>query len=103
MSIHVGDVGTVIVVTVTENGVALDLSAATEKALVFAPPEALAIFEKAASFTTDGKDGKIQYALAAGDLAIDGTWRVQARVTLPTWSGYSDAVSFVVDEALDVY
>lgn len=93
--IHVGDVGTMFIATLVEDGVALDISAATTLEVVFAKPDGTAA-TRTAVFYSDGTDGKIRYATITGDLDQDGKWKVQAYVEMPSWSGHSDIATFRV-------
>lgn len=88
--IHVDDIGTIFEVTIIdpETDREMDISDATETLIYLlkpavdndTPPVRL---DKTASFVTDGTNGKIQYATIAGDLDLDGTYKIQARVTTP--------------------
>lgn len=97
--VHVGDVGTVFEVTVLEDGVPLDVSTATDKALLFRSPSgALAV--QAAAFTTTGADGKIEYQTLSGDIDEVGTWRVQGRIVIPQGTFYTDVGYFTAKTTL---
>lgn len=87
MILHIGDIGTVIRVTITENGSPLNVAGASTKEIVLFKPSG-AVVVKAAAFTTNGADGQIQYTTLAGDLDDVGVWYVQARVVLGagTWT-----------------
>ena len=52
--------------------------------------------EQAASFVTDGIDGKIEYTTVADDLDQVGMWRLQGEVTFPTGAFPSDKSEFQV-------
>lgn len=77
------DVGTVIEVTVAIAGVAQDISTATTKEIRFLKPSG-ATLVKTAVFTVAGADGKIEYAIIAGDIDEVGTWQYQGRVIMPS-------------------
>jgi len=93
--IHIGDVGTVFYLTITEDGVAVDISGATGKSIIFEKPSGDTL-TKAGIFTTDGTDGKIQYTTIDGDLDESGTWRIQSIITTATSEHHSDIKEFVV-------
>lgn len=93
--IHVGDIGTVLRVTVNDAGVARDVSSATVKRILLKKPDGTTL-TKDAAFTTNGGNGQIQYATANGDLDQAGTWQIQAYVELTGWSGHTDAEEFEV-------
>lgn len=88
--IHVGDVGTELVVQVVdENAAAVDVSAATSLTIFLKQPgENGSVLTKTAVLDTTGTDGKIKYTTVAGDIGTDGVWTIQGRVTVggSTWS-----------------
>lgn len=86
--IHVGDIGTIFRITIYDGGTtALDVSTATSQEIIFLKPDGTTVTQTS-SFYTDGTDGIIQYTTIANDLDAAGTWKLQAKVTLPggTWS-----------------
>ena len=89
--IHVGDVGTVLEVTVKEGGVAVNMTALTPRELLLRKPSGT-VLTKAGVAVTDFSDGKMKYTTVAGDLAEAGEWRLQAVVA--TWK--SDVQRFIV-------
>ena len=93
--VHVSDTGTTFTVTITECGVALDISAATEMLLYFRAPSG-GTYERAASFVTGGSDGRIKYVTDATLINEPGTWQLQARITTPAGVLYSEIETFVV-------
>ena len=98
--IHLYDIGTVFEVTLQEDDVDLDISAATLATIIFVKPDGEVVAQEA-EFTTDGTDGKIQYTTIADDLDQTGKWRIQARVALPTGTWSSSRSSFKVYPNLD--
>lgn len=101
--IHVGDIGTVIRVTVNNcvsgTTTPLDISAATSTKIIFKSPSGT-VKTMTAAFTTDGTDGQIEYILQAGDLDETGYWKIQSEVVLPSGTWRSDIGSFQVYENL---
>lgn len=96
--IRVGDVGTIIQVTVKdEDDAVIDISTCSVKQLVFLRPDAT-YYTRAAQFSTDGTNGVIQYTTTSADLTVAGEWKVQAYVELGTWKRTSSPVGFVVAE-----
>lgn len=95
--IHFGDVGIIFRSTIRDqDGSVLDVSSATLKKLTFQKPGGLT-FDKTATFTTDGTDGKIQYAIEDGVLDVVGDWEYQGAVTLDDGGPYhSDIKQFNV-------
>lgn len=85
---HVNDIGTIFRVTINDttssggNSVA-DISNATTRTFTFKRPDGTT-FSKSASFTTDGTDGKVQYATVDGDLNGAGTWGLQVAIHTST-------------------
>jgi hypothetical protein len=98
ISPHVGDVLIAFVVTAYEddNVTPYDISTATEKVEIFTKPD-LTQFERAGSFVTNGKDGKIRYYSALGELDVEGDWRVQGRYSFADGRvRHTDLIGFVV-------
>ena len=50
----------------------------------------------AATFITDGSDGRLRREIAQGDIDEAGTWRVQAHVITPTQDLWSSVLIFEV-------
>ena len=95
------DAGTVIEVTITDAaGVVLDISDATTRELIFRRPYTTARAPKAATFTTEGTDGKIQYTTVVTDLDVPGTWEVQAHIITPSGNWRSTVKTFTVGDLL---
>lgn len=80
---RVGDEGSILRVTVREDGVAVDISSATTKKINLLNPDGIKT-PKTADFTTDGSDGKIEYIVIAGDLNRSGIWRIEAHIESPS-------------------
>lgn len=76
--LHVGDTSTIIV-TLTEDGVFTDVSAATTINFFFQKPDGTKI-TRVGSFLTDGTDGKVRYKFLTTDLDVAGPWRVQVQI-----------------------
>jgi len=94
--IHLGDVGTVFVGTVTDDtGHVVDISGATTKQLTFKKPNGSKA-TKAATFMTNGTDGKMQYTAVDGDVDQVGGWKLQGKVVLPSGTWYTDVHRFDV-------
>lgn len=100
--LHVDDYGTEFVLTIKKrvSGVdsVVDISAATSKKIIFRDA-AGTIFERTASFKTDGTDGKISYTTISGDIAVSGTLKYRGVVVLsPTQSYQSSSCEIEVYE-----
>lgn len=86
---YVGDVGTIIHV---ETG--HDLSAATTLELRVTKPSGDAVTWTG---TVAGDDDTIiQYIAKTGDLDEAGTWKIQAYVASPDWTGLGDTAAFTL-------
>lgn len=55
---------------------------------------------KAASFNTDGTDGKIYYTAVADDLDEVGTYEIQGKVVITDGTFYTDIQTFKVHRNL---
>lgn len=87
--IYVGDIGTALRLTVTEDGSALDVSGAGNAYIKLRTPDGR-LLTKNASFVDDGTDGQIQYVTQANDLDVPGKWRIQGYLTnLGGWTGHT--------------
>jgi hypothetical protein len=93
--IHVGDIGTQFILTITDAGTIVDLSVASTKQAVFQKPDRTTL-TKDALFVTDGKDGQLVYTSIADDLNLAGIWHVQARVVLSSGEWHSNVEMFEV-------
>ena len=88
-TLQVGDIGTIIRLTIEDGGTAVDVSSATTQQIILqSPTQGDAAVVKTSSFLTDGQDGIIQYTTVADDLDTAGRWTVQGKVVLSsgTWS-----------------
>lgn len=97
--VRMGDIGTVIEITVIDCGSVVNLSTATTKELIFKNPDGI-IKTTTAGFVTDGTDGKIAYTTVADFLDVEGTWKVQANIIMPSWTGRSSVSTFTVKSNL---
>jgi len=89
--LHVGDVGTDIIVTVKDDGSAVDLSSGFDTyTFIFCKPDGTVV-SKAGSLNSDGSDGKIKYTVETGLLDVHGDWKYQIKVeTTSSSEWYSD-------------
>ncbi len=95
--IHLNDVGTIIEVTITEDGSAVDVSTSTTQELILKDPKGN-LKTKTTNFTTNGSDGKIQFTSVITDFDRQGVWRIQAHLVLlsPIGDWRSDFGDFTV-------
>lgn len=101
---RLGDYGQSLLLTVTEDGTAVNIAAATSIKVILRTPRNERI-EKTGTFYTDGTDGIIKYTFTKSDLNqmrpdFVGQWRAAASFTLGTWIGSSSPISFDVCAAL---
>ena len=99
--LHNADVGTTLILTVEEDGAALDISSATVATLKFYLQDptgvvttVTAVFSPTGSGT--GTDGKLEYVTVSGDIDTEGRWSLQAGFTLGSWIGRTRPVEFDV-------
>ena len=97
--IHLNDVGTVFEATIMDGTSVVNVSTATTKQLIFKGPNGVSK-TKAATFTTDGTDGKLKYVTVANDLVPVGQWSWQAYVVMSNGAWHSDVAEFIVYENL---
>ena len=97
--IHVNDVGTQFLVTVTDGSSAVDISSATTKELIIKKPSGTKL-TKATSFNTDGTDGKMQYSISYDDLYEAGSYKLQGKVVISDGTFYTDIHTFKVHRNL---
>lgn len=97
-NIHLGDVGTIFRVRIIDDstGVPIDISSAVVKTVKFKKSNGV-ILEKAATFTTNGTDGYMQYSTIQGDLNVSGTWTIQGFVQGSTFRNNSEINTFTVN------
>ena len=94
----VGDFGLAINLTVADaKGIFIDISAASDTDYEIEDPNRN-ISTVAASFVTDGSDGKLTYVLADGDLNESGRWKVRVKITeTPTKCYRTEKLEFPVN------
>lgn len=97
--LQTGDYGTIVRFTLSVDGVIDNLSTVTAKTIRFRKPNGTT-FDRTASFTTDGTDGKVQYTTIAGDISIKGNWRVAARITFSNRFYETPAQTFTVADPI---
>jgi len=79
--IHALDYGTELRITVKDDGVVVDISAATVTDFLIRKPDG-SLLTVAADFYTDGTDGVLTYTTVEGDTDIAGLYKFQAKITL---------------------
>ena len=93
---RLGDVGSLIRVTVTEKGSnkPLDVALAMHT-FIFKKPSG-EVIERVPTMTTNGADGLLEYTTADGDLDEAGPWQGQVFLVYATGQWHSDPFSFPV-------
>lgn len=97
---QIDDIGTIIRLTITQDGVALDISSATATKDILLKKPSGTLLTKGASFTTDGTDGKLEYVTVADDVDESGEWKVQASLVLAAGTFRSAVARFDVGDNL---
>jgi hypothetical protein len=93
--VHVNDIGTEFRITLTEEGTAVDISAATSLQILIRKPSDT-LLELEADLYTDGTDGVITYTSVDGDLDEVGTHKIQGKIEIDGGVFYSSIGSFKV-------
>jgi len=95
------DVGVIIRLTITKSSdsTALDISAASTKTITIKKPGHTSA-DYTASLTTDGTDGKMQYAVASGVLDEIGLYEVQGYVKIGSTEYSTTIKTFSVEPTL---
>ena len=99
--IHQDDIGTRFLVTVKDDGVAVNLTSATLKQLNFRKPDD-SVLNRTASGLGGGSEssGFMYYDTVAGDLDAVGVYKMQGKVTIPSGTFYTDIYTFKVHSNL---
>jgi hypothetical protein len=79
--IHALDYGTELRITVKDDDVVVDISAATSTEFLIRKPDGT-LLTVTADFYTDGTDGVLTYTTVEGDTDIVGLYKFQARIAL---------------------
>lgn len=95
------DSGTLIRVTVTEDGIPVNISDATAKKIKFRRKDKT-VFSVDADFETSGSDGILLYTSGSGTFNQSGEWRMQVYLETPAGKWHSDIQNFTVGEILTV-
>ena len=99
--IQKNDYGTRFELTITDqDGAAVDISSATTKALIFESPGET-VSSKAATFTTNGTDGKIYWDATEGFLDTIGRWKLQGKYVDGDQQNRTELTFFYVQDILE--
>lgn len=95
MAIHKDNVGTKLLVAVTDDGSGVDISTASSLVIFIKKPDGT-VLERAGVLNTDGTDGKMYYLTVVGDLDVAGNYKIQGKVVIPTGTFYTSISNFKV-------
>jgi hypothetical protein len=97
-SVRLNDVGTVFKVTIKDpEGNIVDVSSASTKQFIFKKPNR-SLFNKNASFFTDGTDGVLTYTTTSGVIDAIGIWQIQVYLIISAGTFRSKKLRFKVEE-----
>jgi hypothetical protein len=100
-NVHVDDYGFDITLTLSQEGVAEDISTYSTLQIILEKPDGTEV-TKTAVFVTDGTDGQIKYAVETGVLDTAGQWYIWAVVSIAATAQItSDRIAFYVLENED--
>lgn len=98
-SAHVGDSGTILQKTITDNGVIVDVSGASTMNLIIIDSAGVCT-TLAGAFDTDGTDGVINFTVTAGTWTQKGLATEQVQLVLPSGSWSSDIFKRRIEDKL---
>ena len=81
---------------VDDQGSSIDISAATTREFMAKRPSVDIPFTMAASFITDGTDGKLRHVVVVNEINVIGTWQIQSHVIMPGVELFSEILFFEV-------
>jgi len=93
--IHVGDIGTQLIMTVKDDGVVVDISLASSLNVIIKKPSGQS-YTKTGTLLNDGTDGKMYYTSINGDFDAAGLYKIQGKVTINNAIYYTSISSFRV-------
>ena len=93
--IHKDDIGTKLLLTVTDDGTAVDISSASSLSVFIRKPDGT-VLTRTGTLNTTGTDGKMYYITLAGDLDAAGHYKIQGKVILPSGTFFTSISTFKV-------
>lgn len=93
--IHVGDVGTQLIMTVKDDGAVVDISSASSLTVILKKPDGQT-YTKTGILLNDGTDGKMYYTSVNGDFNAAGSYKIQGIVGLSGGVYYTSISTFKV-------
>ncbi len=94
--IHEGDIGTKLLITVTDCDNPVDISSANSLSIFIKKPNGT-ILTRTGVLNTDGVDGKMYYITVAGDLDEAGSYKIQGMVSFVSSTFYTSTATFRVE------
>ncbi len=92
IELHVGDVGTEIIISLVDGATPEDLTALTSAVIKVQRPDKTVV-EIAAEVVGDPEDGVIKGVVQAGTFLRVGYHMFQVSLTIGTWTGHSESSS----------
>lgn len=92
--IHKDDVGTKLLVTVTDDGSAVDISSASSLTIFIRKPSGTVL--ERTGVVEDGPNGKMYYLTVLGDLDAAGNYKIQGKVVISAGTFYTSISNFKV-------
>lgn len=93
--IHVGDIGTQLIMTVKDDGAIVDISGASTLSVIIKKPDGVS-YTKIGNLLNDGTDGKMYYTSVDGDFNAAGNYKIQGIVELSGGTFYTSISTFKV-------
>ena len=93
--IHEDDIGTKFLVTVTDDGSAVDISSATSLVIYIKKPDGTTL-TRTGVLNSDVTDAKMYYISVSGDLDAAGSYKIQGKVSLSAGTFYTSISTFKV-------
>jgi hypothetical protein len=96
IELHVGDVGTEIIISLVDESTPVDLSAMTSAVIKVQRPDRT-VAEITADVDGDPEDGIIKGVVSSGTFIARGNHVFQAFLTIGAWTGHSQSVTVYVN------
>ena len=96
IELHVGDVGTEIIISLVDGATPVDLTAMSSAVIKVQRPNRTVV-EITAEVVGDPEDGVIKGVVQAGTFTVRGNHVFQAFLTIGTWVGHSQSVTVYVN------
>ena len=93
--IQEGDIGTKLLITITDDGSVVNISSASNLSIFIKKPDG-SVLNRSGTLETNGTDGKMYYATIYGDIDTAGIYKIQGHVTLLNGSFFTSTATFKV-------